>query len=97
MKKIIISFLCLSIIILSYPTTNVSASTYVSTKYINERLVGGIVTHCVRDRVKTYYQGQTKTKGTKQVLGTVTNTKKKKATISASYSKTRSRSFLMNI
>lgn len=97
MKKIIISFLCFSIIVLSYPITNVSASTYVSTKYINERLVGGIVPHGVRDKVKTYYESHTVTKGKKQVLGTVTNTTKKKATISASYSKTRSRSFSIGV
>ncbi len=66
---------------------------YLSTKYQHYSLPTGIMCSQTRERVKTYSEGKEITKGYKSVLGSVTNTKKKKCKMTGTYTKTRSRSY----
>lgn len=72
--------------------TNVNAK-YLSTKYQHYSLPTGLMCSQTRERVKTYSEGKDVTKGKKSVLGSVTNTKKKKCQMTGTYTKTRSRSY----
>lgn len=93
-KKIVITVMIVSMTLGMYPVNEVLAtSKCLSTDYTNYKDVGGIFCYTIREKVKTYHDSYKTTKGKLLVLGTVTNTKKKKCKMTGTYSKTRSRTY----
>lgn len=95
--KFIPAILTCSLIFGIIPSNTISASTYVSTDYINETKQGNMLVHYSRDKVTTYYEGVSSVSySTKQPLGSVTNTHSTPQVMGGSYSKTRSRTFSLS-
>lgn len=96
-RKLITSLLIICLSFGLYPKMDISAaSTFVGTDYTNYGITGGIVCYSTRERVKTYFASANVTYGKTLLLGTVTNTTGRKATMTGTYSKNRTRIYTIS-